>query len=152
MMKLRSFNLAVAGCFAFFCMALFATAQDKPEAQAGDGANETPKETVLVNGVQEPVYRVHTGIKAPTIVTNPGPEYSDEARRERVEGVVTLAVIVTSAGDVATVRVIKSLGHGLDEKAMEAVRQWKFKPATKDGVPVSVQIAIETSFHVYHPK
>lgn len=142
-------TLATSVVFILFT-ALFLIAQDKPGQASGSGSGHgAPAITVLVNGVREPVYRLAQGIKPPRPIDNPQPEYSQEARRERVEGVVTLGLVVTSAGNVTLIRVLKSLGHGLDEKAIEAVRRWKFNPATKDGTPVSVEVAVETSFHLY---
>lgn len=108
--------------------------------------------TVLVNGVSEPVYRVRDGVKPPRVIYSPGPEFSDEARLQKIEGTVTLDIVVTSAGKTALIRVLKTLGYGLDEKAIEAVRTWKFHPATKDGKPVSVNVAVQVEFRLgQHP-
>jgi protein TonB len=63
--------------------------------------------------------------------------------------VVLLKVTVTASGDVGNIKVAKGLGYGLDEKAEEAVRTWKFKPATKDGVPVDYELAVEVDFRLY---
>jgi TonB family protein len=145
----RSHGQVVLAVPVFLCMALCAAAQDKPGASAAEVAQGRPRLFVTVNGVREPVYRAGDAVKPPLVVSNPPPEYSEEARRDHVEGVVKLGMVVTSEGNVTLIHVLRSLGHGLDEKAIEAVRQWKFKPATKDGSPVSVVIAIETSFHLY---
>jgi periplasmic protein TonB len=67
----------------------------------------------------------------------------------KIEGVVTLDIVVTSAGKTTQIRVLQGRGYGLDQKAIEAVSRWKFQPATKDGTPVSVEIAVEISFHLY---
>jgi TonB family protein len=103
---------------------------------------------VSVDGVKEPVYSLSRAITPPTPIYQPEPEYSEEARRKSVSGIVLLKLVVTAKGDTSNIMIARSLGSGLDEKAIEAVRQWKFKPATKDGEPVSVQIAVEVSFHV----
>ena len=118
-----------------------------------DAETNAPIGTVTVKGVTEPVYRVHrtgTGINPPRPTYSPEPDYSNEARKRKIEGVVTLAVVITSAGQTTQIRVLTSRGYGLDEKAIEAVRKWKFKPATKDGKPVSVEIALEIDFRLYH--
>ena len=107
-----------------------------------------PALTVLVDGVSEPVYRVRDGVKPPRPTYSPAPECSEEARSSRVQGAVMLGIIVTSAGRPTHIRVLQSLGSGLDEKAVEAVSQWKFKPATKDGKPVAVEIAVEVNFNL----
>jgi TonB family protein len=103
--------------------------------------------TVLVDGVREPVYKVGNGVKPPRMHFHPQPEYNEEARLAHVTGTVVLGIVVTSKGDVTLMRVLQSLGNGLDENAIEAVRTWKFKPATKDGKPVSTEVAVEVAFH-----
>ena len=111
-----------------------------------------PTLTVVVNGVSEPVYKVRDGVTPPHVIYSQYPEFSDEARKQKVQGVVTLGLVVTSAGKPTRIRVLQSRGYGLDEKAVEAVSQWKFKPATKDGKPVSVEIAVEVDFNLQqHP-
>jgi TonB family protein len=106
--------------------------------------------TVMVDGVAEPVYHPGKGVTFPRQVYSPDPEFSDEARRRKIEGVVTLSAIVTSKGETTEIRVLHGRGYGLDEKAVDAVRQWKFDPATKGGKPVSVELAIEVDFRLYH--
>jgi len=101
---------------------------------------------VDVEGVHEPVYPVGGAITPPEPVYQPEPEFSEEARKKKVSGTVTLEFVVTSKGEVVDIRAMNSLGSGLDEKAIEAVRHWKFKPATKDGKPVSVLTAVEIDF------
>jgi TonB family protein len=77
-------------------------------------------------------------------------EFSDEARRAKYQGIVLVALIVDTQGNPQNPRVIRSLGMGLDEKALEAVRQYKFRPAMKDGkTPVAVMINVEVNFRLY---
>jgi protein TonB len=97
-----------------------------------------------------------TGIYSPGgDVTNPIPivtpeaEFSDEARRAKYQGICMIAIIVDAHGYPQNPRVIRSLGMGLDEKALEAVRQYRFKPALKNGKPVAVRITVAVSFHLY---
>ena len=94
-------------------------------------------------------YRVGNGINAPRVIYDPEPEYSPEARAAKYQGTVTLWAIVAPDGRPRGLRVERSLGMGLDEKALEAVNTWRFDPATKDGHPVPVMIEIEVSFHLY---
>jgi TonB family protein len=108
-----------------------------------------PTQTVVVNGVSEPVYKVRDGVTPPRAIYSQDPEFSEEARSQKVQGTVMLGLVVTSAGKATQVRVLKGRGYGLDEKAVEAVSQWKFKPATKDGKPVSVEIAVEVDFRLW---
>ncbi len=95
------------------------------------------------------VYRVGAGVSAPRALYDPDAEYSEEARRVKYQGTVLLAMIVTPEGTTRDIHVLRSLGMGLDEKAMDAVQRWRFKPAEKDGRPVAVMIQVEVSFHLY---
>jgi len=94
-------------------------------------------------------YRVGGGVSAPRILFAPDPEYSEEARKAKYQGTVVLWVVVGPDGRTQQIRVARSLGLGLDEKAMEAVKTWKFDPARKDGQPVTVQINVEVNFRLY---
>ena len=100
-------------------------------------------------GIGGGVFRVGGGVSAPRVLENPSPDYSEEARKAKYQGTVVLWLIVDSNGKPRDVKVARSLGMGLDQKAIEAVRQWKFQPAMKDGTPVAVQINVEVNFHLY---
>ena len=79
----------------------------------------------------------------------PDPAYTDEARRAKHQGVCVLGLIVDVDGHTRDIRVVRGLGMGLEQKAIDAVRQWRFDPALKDGRPVAVQISVEVSFRLY---
>jgi protein TonB len=100
-------------------------------------------------GIGGGVFKVGGGITAPQAVSTPDPEYTEEARRAKAQGTCTLWLIVDAAGHPRDIRVVRGLGFGLDAKAMEAVKQWRFDPALKDGKPVNVQISIEVAFRLY---
>lgn len=100
-------------------------------------------------GVGGGVFRVGGGVSAPRVLYQPDPEYSEEARKAKYQGTVLLWLIVDPAGRPREIRVTRSLGMGLDQKALEAVKLWKFEPAMKDGRPVAVQINIEVNFRLY---
>ncbi len=95
------------------------------------------------------VYRVGGGVSAPRTIYDPDPDYSDEARKARYQGVVVLWAVIGTDGRPKELQVARSLGMGLDEKAIEAVRKWRFTPALKDGHPVPVLISIEVNFRLY---
>ncbi len=96
------------------------------------------------------LYRIGGGVSAPVPIFQPEAEFSDEARRAKYQGVCLISVIVDAQGNPQNPRVIRPLGMGLDEKALEAVRKYKFKPAMKDGkTPVPVMITIEVNFRLY---
>jgi periplasmic protein TonB len=95
------------------------------------------------------VFRVGGGVSAPRVVFQPDPEYSEEARKAKYQGVCVLWLIVGPDGHPRDIKVARTLGLGLDEKAIEAVKTWRFEPAMKDGKPVAVQINVEVSFRLY---
>ena len=95
------------------------------------------------------VFHVGGGVSAPKAIYAPDPEYSEEARKVKHMGTVVLWLIVGPDGKPRDIRVARTLGLGLDEKAMEAVKNWRFEPAYKDGKPVAVQINVEVNFHLY---
>jgi TonB family protein len=84
----------------------------------------------------------------PTVIAQAEPDYADEAREKKVEGEVYLEFVVGVDGRTHDVHVTKSLGSGLDEKSIEAVRQWTFRPGTLDGNPVAVKLRGSVSFHI----
>jgi protein TonB len=94
-------------------------------------------------------FRVGGGVSAPVAIYSPEPEYSEEARKAKYQGTVVLWVVVGPDGRAHDIRVQRQLGMGLDEKAVEAIRQWRFEPARKDGTPVAVQINVEVNFRLY---
>ncbi len=100
-------------------------------------------------GIGGGVFKVGGGVSAPRALSTPDPEYSEEARKAKYQGTVVLWLIVDQNGHPQQVRVARSLGMGLDQKAIEAVKQWKFEPAMKDGKPVAVQINVEVNFRLY---
>ncbi len=99
-------------------------------------------------GIGGGVYRVGGGVSQPSVLFKVDPEYSEEARKAKYSGTVMLAVIVDTTGKARDIHVVKSLGMGLDEKAIEAVEKWKFKPGMKGGEPVNVRAQIEVNFRL----
>jgi len=88
---------------------------------------------------------------APSLVSKVEPEYTNEARKKKLSGTVLLSFIVGTDGIPRNIKVVSPLGSGLDEKAMEAVSKWRFKPGTKNGVPVPIQAQAEVSFKLCNP-
>ena len=89
------------------------------------------------------------GVLAPKIISRVEPEFSEEARKNKWQGVVILRLVIGTDGKPHDITVQRSLGMGLDEKAIEAVQQWRFEPGTKDGQPVPVEVSMEVSFRLY---
>ena len=88
------------------------------------------------------------GVTAPKPLYHPEPEYTDKARKKKIRGSVVLSVVVTPEGTVRDAKVTTSLEKSLDQQALNAVSLWKFQPATEDGQPVPVRIAVEVSFNI----
>lgn len=99
-------------------------------------------------GVGGGAYRIGGGVSAPQPIFKVEPEYSEEARKAKYQGTVLLAIVVDEEGRTRNIRVIRSLGMGLDEKAIEAVSKWRFRPGYKDGRPVPVHANVEVNFRL----
>ena len=93
-------------------------------------------------------YRIGGGVSAPTVIYKVEPEYTNEARAAGLQGTVVLFVVITPDGRATNIKVMRPLGKGLDQAAIESVEQWKFKPGLKDGTPVPVQATIEVNFRL----
>jgi TonB family protein len=126
--------------------------------QRFDASPEPPEEAVLTSSEPSiegasagtsPVQRVGGGVSAPVVLRHAEAEFSDKARRAKYQGVCVLSLVVDSYGMPQNVKVVRPLGMGLDEKAVESVLRYRFKPAMKDGAPVPVMLNIEVSFRLY---
>lgn len=106
----------------------------------GDGRSIGDGDGVLRAGIG--------GVSLPVVVFRPDPEYSEDARKARFQGVVLVEIVVDPSGATRDVRVVNSAGLGLDEKATEAVSRWRFRPAKKDGKPVPVRATVEVHFRL----
>lgn len=95
------------------------------------------------------VMSVGGGVSAPRLIHSVDPEFTNEARAANVQGAVAIQLIVDARGEPQNIHVVKHLGMGLDEKAIEAVRQYRFSPALFQGHPVAVQMVINVNFHLY---
>ena len=100
-------------------------------------------------GMGGDVYQVGGSVRAPVLTYSVDPEFSEEARKAKFSGNVQVALVVDESGRPKNIRVERGVGMGLDEKAVEAVRQYKFKPAMKDGKPVPVELYIEVNFQIF---
>lgn len=100
-------------------------------------------------GVGGGVFHVGGGVSAPKAIYSPDPEFSEEARKAKYQGVCVVWLVVGPDGRPRDIQVHRTLGLGLDEKAVEAVKTWRFEPAYRNGKPVAVQISVEVTFHLY---
>lgn len=95
------------------------------------------------------VFRVGGSILKPELLSGPDPEFSEEARKAKFSGNVEVYLIVDEQGNPSHVKVARGVGMGLDERAVEAVRQYRFKPATRNGKPVKVELYVDVDFNIY---
>jgi TonB family protein len=106
----------------------------------------------LPSGVAGPgsAFRMPPGVTPPHPIDTPLPEYSDQARKKKINGTVLISTLVNEQGLPTDIRVERGIGYGLDENAVRCVSQYRFDPARdRDGKPVAVRIAIEVSYRLY---
>jgi TonB family protein len=120
-------------CFLLLATAVLAAAQDSPP---------------MVPTPQPDVIRLRNGVTAPRLLFKREPMYSEEARIAGLEGRILLSIVVAEDGTAQNPRVIRGLGLGLDEMAIEAVRGWRFQPGTKEEKPVRVAATVEVNFRL----
>jgi len=113
---------------------------------SGNGRGLGPGEGMGTGGG---VFRMGKGVTPPRVIYQTDPEFSEEARKAKYQGTCVLGLVVDANGHPTGIHVINALGMGLDEKAMESVKNWKFEPGKKDGHDVAVEIAVEVDFHLY---
>jgi TonB family protein len=107
---------------------------------------QTLKVNLSLSARLDPPFMNHGG--APALIHKVEPEYTEEARQAKLEGAVLLKVEITPEGKATNIKVLHALGMGLDEKAVECVAKWRFKPAMRDGQPVKVDAQIEINFQL----
>jgi len=119
-------------------------------AWAQDSNNLTPSATPAAPRLTfDKDGRAHQGdLILPRATYQPDPEYTEGARKAAIEGEVWLSLIVGTDGVPYNVKVVRSLGFGLTDKAIEVVKTWKFEPGTKAGKPIAMQIRVEVAFHL----
>jgi TonB family protein len=95
-----------------------------------------------------PPYRVGGDVSRPELISSTKPVYTELARKSRVSGTVIVEAVIDEQGDITDARVLKGLPMGLDQAALDAIKTWKFKPATREGHPVSVYYVLTVNFQV----
>jgi TonB family protein len=111
--------------------------------KAPQGKTQAPNKTVAIEAVP-----ITEDITPPQLTDVASPEYTPEAKKKKIEGQVTLAIVIDKNGDVVDAKVVKGLGYGLDENAIAAVKVWKYKPAEKNGEPIAVKMEVTLDFYM----
>jgi TonB family protein len=109
----------------------------------------TPQDGAAAGTAPEKIYHVGNGVTPPALTYSVDAEFTQKAKQAKYQGVSVVQCVVDTHGMPQHVHTVRKLKMGLDEKAIEAVRQYRFKPGTLDGKPVSVAITIEVNFHLY---
>ncbi len=143
---LGSSPVNVASVSAAMAHVLLRTGEPYPEPGTGYWRVFTGNPDPQVANAQASVARVGGPVKPPTIVDTPDPHYPEPARKAHYEAQVVLWVVLGTDGRIHDVAIKRPAGMGLDEAAIDAVLRWKFRPATKDGKPIVVQMTIEVNF------
>lgn len=129
----------------------FAAEEAKPPAPPAEPAAEEATAASTTAAAEEAPIELEPGITPPVKLSGPAPKYTEAANRKNVQGKVNLRVAIDRDGNVTTVELKRTLPMGLGESAVEAVRQWKYKPALRDGMPVAVWIGVELDFERRDP-
>jgi periplasmic protein TonB len=108
----------------------------------------TPQESTAA-GAHEKVYKVGDGVTPPVLTHSVDAEYTKKAEKAKLQGVSVVSCVVGTDGKPRDVHTVRKLGMGLDENAVEAVRQYRFEPSKLNGKPVAVAIQIEVNFRIY---
>jgi TonB family protein len=95
------------------------------------------------------IMSVGAGVSAPQLINRVQPEFTDEARQAKYTGVVEISLIVDGNGNPENIQIVRHLGMGLDQKAVDAVKQYKFRPAVYQGHPVPVRLVVDVDFRLY---
>jgi TonB family protein len=128
---------------------LFNISRSEPEANLFQPpADYTVEDYNAATASDSGAYPIGGDVSAPALISKVEPKYSDEARHAHLSGSVALSLVVGEDGVPRDIKVVRPLGMGLNETAMEAVSQWRFRPGMKDGVPVPVRANVQVSFRL----
>jgi TonB family protein len=129
----------------FFAAALVITSQAAAQTTAppADAATTPAPDSAI-----SPLRRIGGGVTSPKLVYKVDPQFSEQARKEKFSGIVLINLIVDTNGLPQNVHVLRGVGMGLDEKALEAVKQYIFQPAMENGKPVPVELNVEVNYQI----
>lgn len=137
----RRTMLRAATVFAVILAAIAVMSPLRTKAQSAP--QSTPPAAASNSG---DVFSVGNGVSSPSVLYKVDPEYTEDARQQKVSGSVLLSVVVGTDGMAHDINIVKGIGSGLDEQAAAAIEKWRFEPGTRDGEPVAVRATIEVNF------
>jgi TonB family protein len=105
----------------------------------------------IARAADEKIYDIGNGVAAPKVLSKVEPDYTQEAQDRGVQGTVFMSLVIGTDGRARDIEVQRGIGAGLDEKAVEALQEWRFEPGIKDGMPVAVRAHIEINFRRFRP-
>lgn len=127
----------------WICLIPLAIAQSAADRDPSAGSSQ---QTADIR--EDQIRRVGGSVSPPWVISKVDPEFSEQARAEKFMGTVVVGLIVDTNGVPQNLHVIRGVGHGLDEKALEAIRQYRFRPAMENGKPVPVRVNVEINFRI----
>jgi TonB family protein len=133
--------LAILTAVLIMSAAPWCAAQSKTQSATQNASQNVPQS-------KEQAVAITDDITPPRQTEVAVPEYTAEAKKKKIEGSVTLEIVVDRKGNVVAAKVVKGLGYGLDENAIIAVREWKYVPAQKDDEPVAVKMEVTVDFYL----
>lgn len=111
--------------------------------------SDTPEPGLISDIPATPLEKIGHGVSAPVPIYTPQAKYTREAKKKKIQGVCIVSLIVDAHGLPQNPKVVQSVGYGLDEAAIKAVKTYRFKPSMKDGHPVPVPLRIQVNFRLY---
>ena len=127
--------------FVLFVVALAFQGQESGQGRMGAGSSGPSSEA-----------RADAHTSQPFVIQKFDPDYTPEALAAALQGTITLALVITPEGKASQISVVRSLGMGLDEKAVECVEKWRFRPAMRNGQPLQAKARVEINFRLPNPK
>ena len=116
---------------------------------AADAEARNDDQPVYTDAAGNPVFRVSKSMDVPRILHQIDPEFSESARAQKFSGTTVVSLELDKSGGVRDVQIVQPIGYGLDDQAVQAVEQWRFAPAVRNGEPVAVLLMVEVSFKLY---
>lgn len=130
-------------------LAALANTQTPASTQQRSPVSDTSEPAIISEIPATSLEKIGNGVSAPVPIHTPQAKYTREAKKKKIQGVCIVSLIVDVNGLPQNPKVVQSVGYGLDESAIKAIKTYRFKPSMKDGHPVAVQMRIQVNFRLY---